>query len=85
MECVERKHFTDVAKGLAYYVLATISKLDNSGNIGLDPELLTEFVIARLKSFRYNEQILDSWLSSDSIKQAVQSVFEENALIFKQK
>ena len=83
MESVEKKHFTDVAKGLAYYVLATLSRLDNPSDIGLNPEYLTELVISRLRNIQYNE--VDSWLSSDLLKQAIPSVFEENAFILEQK
>lgn len=76
MESVARKHFVDIAKGLAYYVLSTLSELEDKDNI--NPEYLTEIVIERLRSIDYNEQSIKRWLSSESLRLSVLEIFQNN-------
>ncbi len=76
MENVDRKHFVDIAKGLAYYVLATLSELEDKD--GIDPEYLTKIVIDRLGNTDYNEQSIKEWLASESLHSSVLEIFTNN-------
>lgn len=76
MESVDRKHFVALAKGLAYYVLATLSELDDKDCI--DPEYLTKIVIDRLGNIDYDWQSIKKWLASESLHSAVLEIFTDN-------
>lgn len=78
MECVDKKHFTDLAKGLAYYVLATLSELECKDDVNIGPDYLTDIVIARLKNLCYNGQMVEKWSSSDSLRDSVLIIFKDN-------
>ena len=78
MECVEKKHFTDLAKGLAYYVLNSLSNLESKDAVNTTPEYLTDLVIARMKSLCNDRQTIEKWLSSKSLRESVMRIFDEN-------
>ncbi len=76
MESIERKHFVDIAKGLALYVLSTLSELEEKDSF--NPEYLTEIVIDRLRNIDYNKQSIMEWLDSESLYSSVSEIFKKN-------
>lgn len=76
MESIGKKHFTDLAKGLAYYVLATLSEFESKDRI--DPNYLTDIVIDRLQNLCCNRQLIEKWSSDDSLKESVLAIFKDN-------
>jgi DNA-binding transcriptional regulator YhcF (GntR family) len=76
MESIERKHFVDIAKGLALYVLSTLSELEEKDNF--NPDYLTEIVIGRLRNIDYNKQSIMEWLDSESLYSSVSEIFKKN-------
>lgn len=57
MEAIERKHFEDVAKGLAYYISATLAGAKSKEGLDLNSNYLTNLVITRLSNIiNYDEQ-----------------------------
>lgn len=78
METVERKHFEDIAKGLAYYVLARLSEIECKDGVDVDPSHLTDLVITRLKNINYDEQKIRDWLLSESLRESIQSIFTKS-------
>lgn len=78
MESIEKKHFTDLAKGLAYYILATLSELECKDCAGIDPNNLTDIVIDRLRNLCYDRRMIEKWSSSDSLRESVSTVFKKN-------
>ena len=77
MKSIERKHFCDIAKGLAYYVLAKLSELEDKDGMDVDPSYLAEIVFSRLNNINYNEQMIREWLSSESLRASVTAIFTE--------
>ena len=78
MESVTRKHLDDLGRGMAYLVLATVSTLEKKDTTYYNPENLTGIVLARLKSIHFDPEEIKEWLSSDSLKKSIQSVFKDN-------
>ena len=78
MEAIERKHFEDVAKGLAYYILATLSEIESEEGLDLNPNYLTNLVITRLSDINYDEQKIRGWLLSESLRESILSIFTKN-------
>ena len=78
MKSIERKHVCDIAKGLAYYVLAKLSELEDRDGLETDPDYLTDVVFSRLNNINFNNQIIREWLSSESLRKSVISIFTEN-------
>lgn len=78
MECVDKIHFTDLAKGLAYYVLATLPEPESEDNTNYEPNYLTDVVIDRLKNLSYDGQMFEKWGSTDSLREPVLTIFQDN-------
>lgn len=78
MKEIERKHFYDIAKGLAYYTLVLLSEIKNKDIADNSPSYLTNLVISRLSDMHYDETLIHEWLSSESLRESVLSVFIEN-------
>lgn len=78
MKAIERKHFYDIAKGLAYYTLVSLSEIKNRDVVDNNPSYLTDLVISRLSGIHYDEKLIHEWLSSESLRETVLSVFIEN-------
>ena len=78
MKTIERKHFYDLAKRLAYYTLVLLSEIKNKEIVDNDPSYLTNLVISRLSDMHYDDKLIHEWLSSESLRKSVLSVFIEN-------